>query len=182
MKILRTVLLQCKFLIVAFLNFTKDFFPYPLRNLWLLIFGIRVHVTSSIHRQCRFFHVGKFSLGRNSTVNFGCYLDNRRGIKIGDNTAIAHNVKIYTLGHDIDSPNFETKGAAVTIGNNVFVFSNAMIMPGVTIGDGAVILPGSVVTKNIEPFTVVGGIPAKFIKKRTSKIAYKTKYNYWFSL
>lgn len=182
MKILRIILLQCKFLIVAFLNFTKDFFPYPLRNLWLLIFGIRVHATSSIHRQCRFFHIGKFSLGKNSTVNFGCYLDNRRGIKIGDNTAIAHNVKIYTLGHDIDSPNFETKGAAVTIGSNVFVFSNAMIMPGVNIGDGAVILPGSIVTKSIEPFAVVGGIPAKFIKKRTSEIAYKTKYNYWFAL
>ena len=182
MKILRIILLQCKFLVVALLNFTKDFFPYPLRNLWLLMFGIRVHVTSSIHRQCRFFHIGKFSLGRNSTVNFGCYLDNRRGIKIGDNAAIAHNVKIYTLGHDIDSTNFETKGASVTIGNNVFIFSNAMIMPGVTIGDGAVILPGSVVTKSIEPFAVVGGVPARIIKKRTTEIAYTIKYNYWFAL
>ncbi len=182
MKTLRTILLQCKFLIVAFLNFTKEFFPYPLRNLWLLFFGIRVHATSSIHRQCRFFHIGKFSLGKNSTVNFGCYLDNRRGITIGDNTAIAHNVKIYTLGHNIDSPHFETKGAPVAIGNNVFIFSNALIMPGVTIGDGAVILPGSVVTKSVEPFTVVGGNPARLIKKRANEIAYKTNYNYWFAL
>lgn len=182
MKILKSILLQSKFLLVAFLNITKDFFPYPLRNLYLLIFGIKVHGTSSIHRQCRFFHIGKFSLGKNSTVNFGCYLDNRRGIKIGDNTAIAHNVKIYTLGHNIDSSTFETKGASVVIGNNVFVFSNTMIMPGVTIDDGAVILPGSIVTKNVGKFEVWGGVPAKFIKNRTAKIEYKTCYNYWAAL
>lgn len=182
MKILKSILLQCKFLLVAFLNLTKEIFPYPLRNLWLLFFGIKVYHSSSIHRRCRFFHIGKFSLGKNSTVNFGCYLDNRRGIKIGDNTAIAHNVKIYTLGHNIDSPHFETKGAPVVIGNNVFIFSNAMIMPGVTIGDGAVILPGSIVTKHVGAFEVWGGAPAKFIKNRTREIDCKIKYNYWFAL
>ena len=182
MKILKMILLQCKFFLIALVNVTKEFFPYPLRNLWLFIFGIKVPLSSSVHRKCKFFHIGKFSLGKNSTVNFGCYLDNRRGIKIGNNTAIAHNVKIYTLGHNIDSPRFETKGAQVTIGNDVFIFSNAMIMPGVTIGDGAVILPGSIVTKNVEPFTVVGGIPAKFVKKRQSEIDYTTQYNYWFAL
>lgn len=175
-------LLQIKFILVAFLNFTKDFFPYPLRNLWLFMFGIRVHVTSSIHRQCRFFHIGKFSLGRNSTVNFGCYLDNRRGIKIGDNTAIAHDTKIYTLGHNIKSSHLETKGSPVKIGDNVFIFANVLVMPGIEIGDGAIVLPGSVVTKSVDPFTIVGGNPAKFISKRDKKIDYITKYNYWLAL
>ncbi len=121
-------------------------------------------------------------MGKHSVVNFGCYLDNRRGITIGSNTAIAHGTKIYTLGHNIRSPQFETKGAGVKIGNNVFVFSNVLIMPGVVVGDGAVILPGSVVTKSVEPFTVVGGNPAKFICERDNTIDYCTKYNYWFAL
>lgn len=146
------------------------------------MFGIRVHVTSSIHRQCRFFHIGKFSLGRNSTVNFGCYLDNRRGIKIGDNTAIAHDTKIYTLGHNIKSSHLETKGSPVKIGDNVFIFANVLVMPGIEIGDGAIVLPGSVVTKSVDPFTIVGGNPAKFISKRDKKIDYITKYNYWLAL
>ena len=121
-------------------------------------------------------------MGNHSVINFGCNLDNRRGIKIGNNVGIAHNTKIYTLGHNLESPEFETKGAPVTIEDNVFVFSNAMIMPGVTIHEGAIVLAGSVVTKDVEAWTIVGGNPAKKIKERQRKIAYLQKYNYWFAL
>lgn len=121
-------------------------------------------------------------MGDNSVINFGCYLDNRRGIKIGNNVWIAHNTKIYTLGHNLESPVFETKGALVTIKDNVFIFSNALIMPGVTIHEGAIVLAGSVVTKDVEAWTIVGGNPAKKIKERQHKIAYLQKYNYWFAL
>lgn len=179
---MRYLLLQCKFFLVFFLNVTVKIIPYPFRNLWLFLFGIRVPMSSSIHRGVKFFHIGKMTMGRNSVINFGCYLDNRRGIEIGSNTAIAHNCKIYTLGHNIDSPKFETRGAPVKIGNDVFIFANSLIMPGVTIGDGAVILPGSIVTKDVDPFSVVGGIPAKFIKERNKSIEYKISYNYWFAL
>lgn len=176
------LLLQIKFIIVAFLNFVKELCPYPLRNLFLLLFGIKIPVTSSIHRKCRFFHLGKFSIGKHSVINSGCYLDNRRGITIGSNTAIAHDTKIYTLGHNIHSSKFETKGAPVIIGDNCFIFSNVLIMPGVKIGDGAIVLPGSVVTKSVEAWTVVGGNPAKFLSKRDNKIDYRINYNYWFAL
>lgn len=179
---MKKILLQIKFIIVGFLNISKEIFPYPLRNIYLRIFGIKVPFTSSIHRRCKFFHVGKISIGNNSVVNFGCYLDNRRGITIGDNTAIAHDTKIYTLGHNIESPKFETKGSPVVIGNNCFIFSNVLIMPGITIGDGAVVLPGSVVTKSIPPYEVHGGNPAKKIKNRNNDIEYKTSYNFWGAL
>ena len=121
-------------------------------------------------------------MGKNSVVNFGCYLDNRRGITIGDNVGIAHHTKIYTLGHNLESAEFETKGAPVVIEDNAFIFSNALIMPGVTIYEGAIVLAGSVVTKDVEAWTIVGGNPAKRIKDRQRKIAYKQKYNYWFAL
>ena len=115
-------------------------------------------------------------------INFGCYLDNRRGIAIGNNVGIAHNTKIYTLGHDLNDPQFKTKGVAVTIKDNVFIFSNAMIMPGVTIGEGAIVLAGSVVTKDVEPWTIVGGNPARKIRERSREIDYKQIYRYWFAL
>lgn len=121
-------------------------------------------------------------MGRNSVVNFGCYLDNRRGIYIGDNVGIAHNTKIYTLGHDMNDPKFGTKGAPVYIKDNAFIFSNAMIMPGVTIGEGAIVLAGSVVTKDVEPWTIVGGNPAKKIRERQRNVDYKQVYRYWFAL
>jgi len=137
---------------------------------------------SCIHRGCKFFHVGKVSIGKNTVINFGCYLDNRRGITIGNNVGIAHNTKIYTLGHDFDDQQFKTKGAAVTINDHVFIFSNAITMPGVTIGEGAIVLAGSVVTKDIEPWMIVGGNPARKIRERRRDINYKQVYRYWFAL
>lgn len=101
---------------------------------------------------------------------------------IGNNVGIAHNTKIYTLGHDLDDPQFKTKGKQVTICDKVFIFSNAMIMPGVTIGEGAIVLAGSVVTKDVEPWMIVGGNPAKIIRERNHDIDYKQIYPYWFAL
>ena len=175
-------LLQCKFLLVAFLNISYMMIPNPVRNLYFKTFHIKIGSGSCIHRFCRFFHIGKLVIGNNSTVNFGCYLDNRRGIFIGDNVGIAHNTKIYTLGHDINDPEFKTKGAPVYIEDNSFIFSNSLIMPGVTIGEGAVVLAGSVVTKNVEPWTVVGGNPATKIRIRNKTISYKSSYKYWLAL
>jgi maltose O-acetyltransferase len=120
--------------------------------------------------------------GKNTVINFGCYLDNRRKIIIGNNVGIAHDTKIYTLGHDIDDPQFKTKGRNVIIKDNVFIFSNALIMPGVTIGEGAIVLSGSVVTRDIPSYEVWGGNPARKIKIRNKDICYKIDYNYWFAI
>lgn len=180
--VVKCVLLQVKFFLVAWLNATCLVIPNPLRKWYLRMFGIKIGKGSCIHRGCKFFHVGKFLMGTNSTVNFGCYLDNRRGIYIGNNVGIAHNTKIYTLGHNIDSPDFETKGAPVIIEDDAFIFSNVLIMPGVTVGRGAIVLTGSVVTKDVDAWMVVGGNPAKVIKNRNTDIAYLQKYNYWFAL
>lgn len=179
---IKSILLQFKFLLVAFLSFTYNLFPNPLRKIYLKCYNIKIGQGSCIHRKCRFFHIGNFSIGNNSVINFGCYLDNRRGIKIGNNVGIAHNTKIYTLGHNINSPYFETKGSPVTIEDNVFIFSNTLIMPGVTIHEGAIVLAGSVVTKDVDSYTIVGGNPAKYIKNRQKEINYTQNYNYWLAL
>lgn len=176
------ILLQVKFLIVEWLNISYNIIPYPIRKYYLRLFSIRIGKSSTIHRACRFFHIGKITIGNNCTINFGCYLDNRRGIIIGNNVGIAHNTKIYTLGHDIDDPEFKTKGAQVRIEDNVFVFSNSLIMPGVTLGEGAIVLAGSVVTKNVDAWTIVGGNPARTIKQRNKDIKYTQSYKYWFAL
>ncbi len=121
-------------------------------------------------------------MGNNSVINFGCYLDNRRGIIIGNNVGLAHDCKIYSLGHDIRSSEFKTKGSPVFIEDNAFLFSNVLVMPGVTIHEGAIVLSGSVVTKDVPAFSIVGGNPAKVIKERNREINYKNNYPYWFAL
>jgi maltose O-acetyltransferase len=181
-KIFYQLLLQFKFIFVAIFNFIFNVIPYPFRNMYLGLFRIKVPLSSSIHRGVKFFHIGNIECGKNTVINFGCYLDNRRKIVIGKNVGIAHDTKIYTLGHDLDDPEFKTKGKGVSIKDNVFIFSNALIMPGVTIGEGAVVLAGSVVVHDVESHSIVGGNPAKKIKMRTAAIDYKNQYNYWFAL
>lgn len=173
---------QIRYIAVAILNFSYTLLPFFfLRKFLLRLIGIKIGKRSYIHRGVKFFHFGKIIIGDNTTVNFNCYLDNRTGIFIGNNVGIAHNTKIYTLGHDINDSKFSAIGAKVRINDHVFIFSNCLIMPGVTIGEGAIVLAGSVVTKNVDPYTVVGGNPAKYIKNRPREINYSRDYGYWFA-
>ncbi len=87
-------------------------------------------------------------------------------ISIGEKTCIGEGVKLLTGFHDISSVTFAFKSKPISIGSCVWIATDAMVLPGVTIGDGAVISAGAVVTKDVEPWTVVGGNPARFIKKR----------------
>jgi maltose O-acetyltransferase len=74
---------------------------------------------------------------------------------------------IYSQEHDLSAEDFGAHGATVKIGNYVFIGPRAIILPGVTIGDGAVVAAGAVVTKDVEPYVIVGGVPAKVIGTQT---------------
>lgn len=106
------------------------------------------------------------TIGRNVFSNSGCRFQDQGGIKIGDGTLIGHNVVLATLNHDID-PNKRSDiyPRPIDIGKNVWIGANATILPGVTVGDGSIIAAGAVVTKNIPANVIVGGVPAKTIKK-----------------
>jgi len=105
-------------------------------------------------------------LGKNVFINSDCKFQDQGGIYIGDDVLIGHNVVLATLNHEEDP---ERRGnlcpAPIKIGDKVWIGSNATILPGVTIGDGAIIAAGAVVKKDVDKKTVVGGVPAKFIKK-----------------
>lgn len=87
-------------------------------------------------------------------------------IILGDNATISQGVKLCTASHDISSKIMELTYEPITIGANAWVAGWSIILPGVTIGEGAIVAAGAVVTKDVEPWTVVGGNPAKFIMKR----------------
>lgn len=103
--------------------------------------------------------------GKDVFINSGCHFQDQGGITVGDGSLIGHNVVLATINHDLDpAQNRKNHYAPITIGNHVWIGSNATILSGVTIGDWAVVAAGAVVTKDVPPRTVVGGVPAKVIK------------------
>ena len=113
---------------------------------------------------------GPMSIKEGTSIGINNMFDSRNGLNIGKNVCFSDNVTIWTMHHDYIDIHFATKGGAVIIQDFVWVGCNVIILPGVTIGEGAVIASGSVVTKSIDPYTVVGGIPAKKIAERKKQI------------
>lgn len=111
-------------------------------------------------------------VGKNFFCNYNCTILDVGKVTIGDNCLFAPNVAIYTAGHPIhpDSRNsLYEYGIDVTIGNNVWIGGNVVVMPGVTIGDCCVIGAGSVVTKDIPAWSIAAGNPARVIRKITEE-------------
>ena len=119
-------------------------------------------------------------IGDNVIINKRVLLDGRGGVlKIGDNVDIAQDVNIWTLTHDPNDSNHAPIGKPVTIESHVWIGARSTIMPGVSIQQGAVIGTNAVVTKNVGPLDIVGGIPAKVIGRRNNQLQYEFKYNPW---
>ncbi len=114
---------------------------------------------------------GSIQFGHRCWIGPFCYLDGNGGLQVGDDVMIGPHVCVYTANHRFDDPcrTIVSQGlrfARVVIGDDVWIGSQATILAGVKVGDGAVIAAGAVVTADIEPYTVVAGVPARPIKKR----------------
>ncbi|UTT65361.1 acyltransferase [Janibacter sp. CX7] len=138
--------------------------------------GMRLPTSSAIHWRAEFYAPERIVIGENVTIGDTCFLDGRSGLSIGDSVNLGSRVHIYTREHDVDSPTFAETGGPVAIGDHAWVASHAIVLPGVTIGQGAVVAAGAVVTKDVEPFTVVGGNPARPIRKRNEDLRYRLGY------
>jgi acetyltransferase-like isoleucine patch superfamily enzyme len=111
-------------------------------------------------------------IGEHSIIGHGAVLDGRSGLTIGENVNLSSGVWIWTLQHDPQSPTFGTKGGPVVVEDYAWLSCRTVILPGVTIGRGAIVAAGAVVTKSVAPYTIVGGVPARPIGRRTENLTY----------
>jgi acetyltransferase-like isoleucine patch superfamily enzyme len=134
--------------------------------------GFKIDNQANVFMHCSFDSTKGLKVGKLSVINANCRLDTRGGISIGRKVAIASDVIILTADHDVNSFNFLGRNREVVVDDYVWIGTRAMILPGVTIGYGAVIAAGAVVSRDVAPFSIVGGVPAKPIGRRNEELSY----------
>ncbi|HHC7212538.1 TPA: glycosyltransferase [Vibrio parahaemolyticus] len=182
-KKVRNKLRYTKHALVSAFNAAHNLMPtFYLRNKFLRLLGMEIGNDSYLLKGAVLYSTGNLIIGDNVVINRCCLLDNRDKIDIGNNVSISHNSKIYTGSHDVNSPFFDYVSKPVTIGDNVIVFSNVIILPGTYVEDNVVISAGSVVSGRLETGWLYSGNPAKKVKKLSSNKMYKLNYPFWRAL
>lgn len=139
----------------------------------LRLLGARIGRGCAVHHGLQMRTCRSVSIGDDCFIAEHVVLDGRGGLTIGSHVSINSGTQIWTAQHDLRSPDFAYVAAEVRIGDRAWVNSRAIILPGVVIGTGAVVAAGAVVTKDVEPWTVVGGVPAKPIGQRPVVDSYR---------
>lgn len=140
--------------------------PDEVRGLLSELFGYKVPQTLRVFPPFYTDFGKNITVGEGVFVNACCHFQDHGGVTIGNGCQIGHNVIFATLDHELaPERRKKTYPAPIVLGRNVWVGSNTTILQGVTIGDNAVVAAGAVVTKDVAANTMVGGVPARFIKR-----------------
>jgi len=161
------IIIDLELLLLNFISCTVPL--HSIRNLFYRLAGVKIGKNSFIHMGARFYLPWGVEIGSGTIIGDHAFLDGRAKLKIGDNVDIASEVLIYNSEHNVHSEGFDPVEEPVEIADYVFIGPRAVILPGVKIGKGAVVAAGAIVTSNVKPFEIVGGIPAKVIGERKNK-------------
>ena len=137
-----------------------------IRSRILRIFGAKIPLRTLVYSSCKIYAPWNLEIGIHSCIGPKTQLYNKDKIIIGDNTVISQGAFLCTASHDISKPLIPLLTKTIIVGNEAWIASDAFVGPGVTIGEGAVVGARAAVFKDVESWTVVGGNPAQFIKKR----------------
>lgn len=136
------------------------------------LFGIRIGARTTVYRKPEIRAGRKISIGEDCSIGKDAILDGRNGIEIGDRVNLSSEVAVWTEQHDHRDRHFGTMGGPVVIERYAWVSFRATVLPGVTIGEGAVVAAGAVVTRDVPPYAIVAGVPARVVGKRTDDLDY----------
>lgn len=170
---------RARLLLIRILNYLTNYVvasipSFAVRRWWLKhVVGIDWGAGGAIHLHCFFWmytprrvRQNSVSFGKNVYINRGCTLDIRGTLTIGDNVSISPDVTVLTATHGLNDPAFGVEHYPVTIEDHVWIGTRALILPGVTLGEGSVVAAGAVVTRDVASLEVVAGVPARRIAHR----------------
>lgn len=154
---------------------------HHIRRFFYRLAGVKIGPRSSIHMWCNFMQPKNIFIGEDTIIGDHVFLDGRGPLRIGDHVDIASQVLIYNSEHNIHSNMMEAIEEPVEIGDYVFIGPRVIILPGIKIGKGAVIAANAVVTHDVSPGKIVGGVPAREIGDRKIKeYSYSLGRARWF--
>ena len=158
------------------------FLPFHfLRYIFCKLLCSKVGKNVFISRKVEMKNPRNIEIGDNCVINKNVILDGRgEKLIIHNNVDIASEVMIWTEEHDVQSLTHTLKSQQVEIMDNVWIGTRAIILPGVKIGEGAVVAAGAVVSKDVNPYEIVGGVPAKKIGMRNQNLNYKLSFKPFF--
>jgi len=136
------------------------------------IFGLKLGNKSYIYGRSEIRAPNHIRIGQNTIIGHSAILDGRGGLDIGNNVNLSSGVWIWTVEHVVNDSNFCSVTEGVVIEDYAWLSCRTVILPGVRIGYGAVVCAGAVVTKNVEPYSIVAGVPARIIGERTKNLKY----------
>lgn len=175
---INTILTEFEVFLLHYIGFIPS---HLIRRFFYRLAGIKIGSGSTIHTGARFYNPGNIKIGKDTIIGENAVLDGRDKLIIGSHVDIASEVMIYNSEHDIEDSNFQAVHKPVILEDYTFIGPRTIILPGVTIGKGAVVAAGAVVTVDVKSFKIVGGIPAKEIGERTNKeLHYKLGRAAWF--
>jgi putative colanic acid biosynthesis acetyltransferase WcaF len=118
----------------------------------------------------------QITVGRGTSIGRNCLLDARGGITFGRNVNVSSFSLFVTGTHDVRDPEFADHYGPISVGDRAWIATRATVLGGVTIGEGAIVAAGAVVTRDVAPFTMVGGIPARPIAERPRTLTYELQW------
>ncbi len=115
----------------------------------------------------------RLKMGARSTIGQRCYIDARGGIRLDSDVSVSREACLLTATHVPDDPDFAGELAPIHLERRSWIGVRALLLPGVRVGEGAVVAAGAVVTADVEPYTIVAGTPARLLRKRREPMGYE---------
>lgn len=169
----------------VFEYFLNDVLPHcpswKTRRFIMRRLGLHIGSGTFISKDTYFMTPRCLTVGNGCCINRQCLLDARGGLTIGHNVCLSHRVNLVTGSHELNAPDFRGRYRPIVLDDNVWVGIGATVLQGVHVGRGAVVCAGAVVTHDVEPFTVVAGVPARPIGERTKNLDYRCEWNILFT-
>jgi acetyltransferase-like isoleucine patch superfamily enzyme len=148
-----------------------------LRKAWLRALGATLEPGCVVFAGTTVLGANRLHIGARANIGWRCVLDARGGLRIGADSVIASDTQLISGRHDFDDDEFVAHFDPITIGDHCWLATRSLVIGGVAVGRGAVVAAGAIVTRDVEDMTVVAGVPAQVIRKRTGNLDYRIDYD-----